>query len=67
MSGIVDKSMCSPQKIAVTVVSVTWYVPRDADARRWVSWNVPEAFWDRVLRALEEHDRWEAERGGSDE
>lgn len=59
VSGVVDKSLCSQRAIAVTVGSVVYMVPREGDTRRWVTWNVPEAFWDRVTRAVEEFERWE--------
>lgn len=62
MAAMVDKSLCSPTAIAVRIGSAVYRVPRDS-ATRWVSHNVPDVWWDGVLRAVEEFDRWETERG----
>lgn len=57
MSGIVDKSLSSRAKVAVRIGNVVIHVPRDGDIRLWVTYNVPEAFWDKVTRAVEEYER----------
>lgn len=67
VSGTVDKSLCTERAIAVRVGNVIYNVPRTSDARRWVTYNAPDVFWDRILRAVEEYERWERERGKASE